>query len=412
MEGLLLCRRAFALFLVFVASVSAALQFGLSPLGACWSFLGVQAKRLPGSEGSEVFLLPRETSRAAGVPPACFLASPRGGCCWSPPNKTRLPRGAFLFDLSDSRKRALPSLAAFSSSPSAAALPALPPIPLPVALLVGPPCSGKGSVAQRLSDSLPIKHLSTGAALRCLLEDQDADSAREEALGTLPSALAREKLRRGEMLDSALVARVVGARLHSLASAESSSGPPPRLLLLDGFPRSAEQVDLLPQMGVVDAGTLISCVVVVVVVWSGGCLREARPHSARRWRLCVSEAVVAVVLEAGDSVLELRAASRLVDPATGQVYGRSCPPPPELHLEENAAARRADDRADVIRRRLGEYRRELPSLLSRLGQNAREKTVGELPQTTTVVSVDAERSVDQVVGDVAEALRPFLKSLD
>ena len=91
-------------------------------------------------------------------------------------------------------------------------------------VLLGPPASGKGTQGRRLAEDLGLAYLSTGALLRSAVEE-----------GTELGKQAEPILARGEYLPDSLMCPIMGEWL-----AKQSSG-----WVLDGFPRSLQQVDFL-----------------------------------------------------------------------------------------------------------------------------------------------------------------------
>jgi adenylate kinase len=94
-------------------------------------------------------------------------------------------------------------------------------------LLVGPPGSGKGTQALRISRVLAIPQLSTGELLR--------DAIR---LGTPLGTRAGECVAAGRLVPDALVNELVRAHLEPRSAREHG-------ILLDGFPRNVEQLRAL-----------------------------------------------------------------------------------------------------------------------------------------------------------------------
>src|SRR5262245_4626488 len=92
-------------------------------------------------------------------------------------------------------------------------------------VLLGPPGSGKGTQAARLSDELGLTPLATGDLLR---------AARAE--GSELGARAGEYMDRGDLVPDELIVATVG-------DAIAAAGGEP--IILDGFPRSVAQADAL-----------------------------------------------------------------------------------------------------------------------------------------------------------------------
>ena len=107
-------------------------------------------------------------------------------------------------------------------------------------VLLGPPGAGKGTQALRLSQILTIPQLSTGDMLR------SAASA-----GTSIGLKAAEIMRRGELVPDELVVAVIVERI---AEPDAAKG-----FILDGFPRTVVQAEILDELLFADAHEL-SCV--------------------------------------------------------------------------------------------------------------------------------------------------------
>ncbi|UGY16233.1 adenylate kinase [Bradyrhizobium septentrionale] len=107
-------------------------------------------------------------------------------------------------------------------------------------VLLGPPGAGKGTQAFRLSQILAIPQLSTGDMLR------SAASA-----GTTVGMKAADIMKRGELVPDDLVARVI---IERIAQPDAARG-----FILDGFPRTVSQAEILDGLLVAD-GHELNCV--------------------------------------------------------------------------------------------------------------------------------------------------------
>jgi adenylate kinase len=96
-------------------------------------------------------------------------------------------------------------------------------------VLLGPPGSGKGTQATRLSRELGIPAISTGDILRA---QQEVDSVHGDEL--------RRYLDRGELVPDSLVIDIIR---HRLQDPDTASG-----FILDGFPRTGAQGEALDSM--------------------------------------------------------------------------------------------------------------------------------------------------------------------
>lgn len=95
--------------------------------------------------------------------------------------------------------------------------------------LLGPPGAGKGTQASLLSDSLKVPHISTGDLFRDNIS-RGTDLGKE----------AQEYMDAGKLVPTSVTANMVRDRLSQSDAADG--------FLLDGFPRTIEQAELLEEM--------------------------------------------------------------------------------------------------------------------------------------------------------------------
>jgi adenylate kinase len=93
-------------------------------------------------------------------------------------------------------------------------------------ILMGPPGAGKGTQAERLVDDFDLPYYATGDILRAAVKDE-TELGRE----------AKEYMDRGDLVPDDLITKVVIERIDS---DEGQDG-----FLLDGFPRTTEQAQML-----------------------------------------------------------------------------------------------------------------------------------------------------------------------
>jgi adenylate kinase len=98
-----------------------------------------------------------------------------------------------------------------------------------IAVMFGPPGSGKGTQASRVAARLGVPHIATGDMLRD-----------EVARGTALGREAEPIMRGGNLVPDDLVVRVIESRLAQPDAAEG--------VLLDGFPRTVHQAQALDEM--------------------------------------------------------------------------------------------------------------------------------------------------------------------
>lgn len=173
-------------------------------------------------------------------------------------------------------------------------------------VLLGPPGGGKGTQAVRLAAAFKVPHIATGDLFR-------AEMAQETELGKL----AREYIAHGNLVPDEVVNGMVRTRIEQ---------PDCTGYVLDGFPRTCEQAEVLHQM-----------------------LEELqRP-------ICV-----AVKLDVPDDVIVERAVGRQVCSSCGAIYHLQAKPPRIMgvcDLCKGVLVVREDDQPSTVRHRLGVYHR-------------------------------------------------------
>ena len=114
-------------------------------------------------------------------------------------------------------------------------------------VLFGPPGSGKGTQAQRVSATLDLVHLSTGDILRNAI-------ARQTPLGKL----AKKYMDKGELVPDEDVQQMLANAVdrHLAAGAKG--------FIFDGFPRNIAQAKFLDKM-LADRGSEVHCLIVLEV---------------------------------------------------------------------------------------------------------------------------------------------------
>ena len=115
-------------------------------------------------------------------------------------------------------------------------------------IFLGPPASGKGTQTERLSKELNIPHIDTGSLLRA-----------EIAANTEDGIVAKKFIDNGQLVPAELAAKII---IKKIFSEESKNG-----YVLDGFPRSIEQANIMENaLSEANIDTLKNRIVVNLVV--------------------------------------------------------------------------------------------------------------------------------------------------
>lgn len=96
-------------------------------------------------------------------------------------------------------------------------------------IMVGPPASGKGTQTKKLAAETELKHVDTGSMLREAV-----------ASGTEAGQIAKSFMDKGQLVPVEIVARIIKERL---SKDDCKNG-----FILDGFPRSVEQAEILDKI--------------------------------------------------------------------------------------------------------------------------------------------------------------------
>ena len=179
-----------------------------------------------------------------------------------------------------------------------------------VIVLLGPPGSGKGTQAKRLSAELGLPHISTGDILR------DAVSSGTE-LGRKVKAI----MDAGELVSDAIVDGIVRERV---AWPDVSRG-----YILDGYPRTVGQAEFLQE-------------------------------------LVTGMKFLTLNIDVGDEELVRRLSGRRTCAANGHIFHVESNPSARANAcdeDGSPLIQRSDDREEVVRQRLSVYHRDTAPLI-------------------------------------------------
>ena len=209
-------------------------------------------------------------------------------------------------------------------------------------VIFGPPGAGKGTQAKMLSEKLGVPHIATGDIFR------EAVKA-----GTELGRLAKQYMDRGELVPDEVVIGIVEERLRR---PDCSKG-----FILDGFPRTIKQAEVLDEM-LQKMGVKLDAVV----------------------NLEVSE----------DEVVK-RISLRRTCRNCGAIYHLITNPPKKEGVCDKCGGelyQRDDDREETVRSRLRVYRQQTEPLLKFYEQRGLLK------------NVDGEKPIEEVFKEVLAAL--------
>lgn len=180
-----------------------------------------------------------------------------------------------------------------------------------IIILMGPPGSGKGTQASRIAKEKGIAHISTG------------DILRENIRNKTPLGIkAKEYVDAGKYVPDDVIMDVLFDRV---SKDDAKKG-----YLLDGFPRTIPQAEVLAQ------------------------------------RLEKGNCVVVVNLDVSDDVIIKRISGRLTCPDCGAVYNEFFKPPKEEGVCDQCGAEpkhRDDDNAETVKQRLKTYHEQTKPVL-------------------------------------------------
>ncbi len=171
--------------------------------------------------------------------------------------------------------------------------------------LLGPPGSGKGTQAKKLSSKFDLEHISTGDILR-------DEVAKETELGEK----AKEYMKSGELVPDDLVISMIEERISNKEG-----------YVLDGFPRTIEQAEKLEE---------------------------------------ISDLHVVTYLDVGEEELLNRLANRRSCKDCGTTFHLEYGPPQEEGVCDECGGelhQREDDSEEVVRERLEVYEQETKPLI-------------------------------------------------
>lgn len=211
----------------------------------------------------------------------------------------------------------------------------------PRLILIGPPGAGKGTQARNLSEKFKLAHISTGDILR-----------EHRKQGTELGKQAAAYMDSGKLVPDELIVTMVAEKLAGDGG-----------FVLDGFPRSEMQAQLLDKM-----------------------LAKVE-HPINR---------VILLLVPDDELVERLSLRRSCPTCQRTYHLKSNPPKKEGFCDSDGSEliQRKDDKEDVIRNRLKVYHEQT------------EPVLRHYKDQPGVIEIDGRQSIEQVEKQVEEAVAP------
>lgn len=204
-------------------------------------------------------------------------------------------------------------------------------------IFLGPPACGKGTQTATLSEHLGLPHVDTGSLLRAEIKNE-----------TENGKIAKSYIDKGQLVPVSLVANIIKNRL---AQEDCKNG-----YILDGYPRSVEQADLLEEINADIDGSV-----------------EAQ--------------IKAIYFDLNQDILISRIVNRRSCPKCGEIYNIKFKPTKVEGICDKCGAeltQRKDDNEETAKARFDTYFKETAPLIDYY------KNKGVLK------SIDAEGSIDEV----------------
>ena len=209
-------------------------------------------------------------------------------------------------------------------------------------ILLGPPGAGKGTQANNLIRDYGVVQLSTGDMLRAAVKS-----------GTKIGRKAKAGMEAGELVSDEIVAGIVRERIQQTDCAKG--------FMLDGFPRTQVQAELLDQM-LAELGVSIDRV---------------------------------IEFQVDNETVVQRISGRRIHQSSGRTYHVEFNPPKQEGRDDvtgEPLVQREDDNADTVRNRLNAYHEQTAPLVSYYSNKG------------NLVSIDGMQSPEEVYTSLRNTL--------
>ena len=212
-------------------------------------------------------------------------------------------------------------------------------------IFLGAPASGKGTQTDRLSKELNLPHIDTGSLLRA-----------EIAANTEQGQIAKKFIDEGQLVPADLVAQII---IKKIFSDDAKNG-----YILDGFPRSIEQAEIM-EKALVKAG---------------------KDKSAKR---------IVIRLDVDKNSLLDRIVNRRMCKGCGKIYNLKTMAPKQENICDECGAelyQRADDTEEVAAKRFDTYNTQTAPLVEYYQKKG------------LLVDVDANKAPDEVYKQILKVI--------
>lgn len=213
-------------------------------------------------------------------------------------------------------------------------------------IFLGPPACGKGTQTSKLAEHLGFPHIDTGSLLRAEIQSESENGK-----------IAKSFIDKGNLVPAELVASIIKDRL---AKDDCKNG-----YILDGYPRSVAQADLLEEI-------------------NAGIDKDEKTDFR------------AIYFDLNQDVLISRIVNRRSCPVCGEIYNLEFKPPKvEGHCDHDGAelTQRKDDTKEVAQSRFDTYFRETAPLIDYYKEKGALK------------SIDANGTIDEVWERLLEVIK-------
>jgi len=212
-------------------------------------------------------------------------------------------------------------------------------------IFLGAPASGKGTQTDRLSKQLNLPHIDTGSLLRA-----------EIAANTEQGKIAKQFIDEGQLVPADLVAQMI---INKIFSDDAKHG-----YILDGFPRSIEQAEIM----------------------ENALAKAGKDKSAKR---------IVINLDVDKNSLLDRIVNRRMCKKCGKIYNLKTMQPKQENICDGCGEelyQRADDTEEVAGKRFDTYNTQTAPLIEYYSKKG------------LLVDVDANKAPDEVYEQILKIL--------